>query len=53
MRIGRQPLKHMITLLYLALGLWFAKGLLEILIGVFQILIGIAQGLAALIIDTE
>ncbi len=43
----------MMTLIYIALGLWFAKGLIEMLVGVCQILLGVTQGIAALLLDAK
>jgi len=43
----------MMTLIYIALALWFAKGLIEMLLGVLQILLGVTQGIAALVLDAK
>jgi hypothetical protein len=41
----------MITILYLALIALFAKGALELTLGILQLLLGIAQGTLALLMD--
>jgi hypothetical protein len=43
----------MITIIYIALALWFAKGILEILTGIFQILLGVTQGIFAMMLDAK